>query len=76
MGALPIHHLHGHTGMDPATATAMGAALAVAVAVAPVTVTAAARTGMVTATVGLDEVASVFQSLGKSNDHCKVLITP
>jgi len=26
--------------------------------------------------VGLDEVASMFQSLGKSNDHCKVLITP
>ena len=32
--------------------------------------------GLVTATVGLDEVASMFQSLGKSNDHCKVLITP
>jgi threonine dehydrogenase-like Zn-dependent dehydrogenase len=32
--------------------------------------------GLVTATVGLDEVATMFQALGKPNDHCKVLIAP
>jgi threonine dehydrogenase-like Zn-dependent dehydrogenase len=32
--------------------------------------------GLVTATVNLDEAAVMFQTLGKPNDHCKVLITP
>jgi len=32
--------------------------------------------GLVTATVGLDEAAAMFQALGEPNDHCKVLITP
>ena len=32
--------------------------------------------GLVTATVGLDEAAAMFELLGKPNDHCKVLITP
>lgn len=32
--------------------------------------------GLVTATVGLDEVPAMFEKLGKPNDHCKVLITP
>ena len=32
--------------------------------------------GLVTATVGLDDAAAMFEELGKPNDHCKVLITP
>jgi threonine dehydrogenase-like Zn-dependent dehydrogenase len=32
--------------------------------------------GLVTATVNLDGAAAMFQTLGKPNDHCKVLITP
>ena len=32
--------------------------------------------GLVTATVSLDEVPTMFERLGKPNDHCKVLITP
>jgi (R,R)-butanediol dehydrogenase / meso-butanediol dehydrogenase / diacetyl reductase len=32
--------------------------------------------GLITATVGLEDAAAMFQALGKPNDHCKVLITP
>jgi len=32
--------------------------------------------GLVTATVKLEEVPAMFETLGKPNDHCKVLITP
>ncbi len=32
--------------------------------------------GLVTATVGLDEVPAMFESLQKPNEHCKVLIEP
>ncbi len=32
--------------------------------------------GFVTATVNLDEASATFESLGKPNDACKVLITP
>ncbi len=32
--------------------------------------------GLVTATVNLDQAASMFTLLGQPNDHCKVLITP
>jgi (R,R)-butanediol dehydrogenase / meso-butanediol dehydrogenase / diacetyl reductase len=31
---------------------------------------------LVTATVGLDDAPAIFETLGKPNDHCKVLITP
>jgi (R,R)-butanediol dehydrogenase/meso-butanediol dehydrogenase/diacetyl reductase len=32
--------------------------------------------GLVTATVGLDEIPAMFAKLQKPNEHCKVLITP
>jgi (R,R)-butanediol dehydrogenase/meso-butanediol dehydrogenase/diacetyl reductase len=32
--------------------------------------------GLVTDTVSLKDAAAMFQSLGKPNDHCKVLVTP
>ncbi|MDE3114520.1 MAG: alcohol dehydrogenase catalytic domain-containing protein [Pseudomonadota bacterium] len=32
--------------------------------------------GLVTATVGLDELPAMFETLQKPNDHCKVLVTP
>ena len=32
--------------------------------------------GLVTGTVSLDDAAAMFATLGKPNDHCKVLITP
>ena len=32
--------------------------------------------GLVTDTVGLEDAPAMFASLGKPNDHCKVLVTP
>jgi (R,R)-butanediol dehydrogenase / meso-butanediol dehydrogenase / diacetyl reductase len=32
--------------------------------------------GLVTATVSLEDAPAMFETLGKPNDHCKVLITP
>ena len=32
--------------------------------------------GLVTATVNLDEASAMFETLGKPNDFCKVLVTP
>lgn len=32
--------------------------------------------GLVTGTVGLDELPAMFEALQRPNDHCKVLITP
>ena len=32
--------------------------------------------GLVTATVSLDEAPAMFETLGRPNDHGKILITP